>query len=193
MSDNNLISLAGLTQMGAGNYSVTGDRTTGTIDSVEPVSTPPSSIGFSGDLEVPSTVPAMTADEATEEHTKLAAMMADIDSKLGAMRFDVHTGNPTGFQAEGRARELLQIQRQSLENALQYLGHRALEQLPKRAERSGAADDALVAQAQREQNISALASTLDSNGKEIGRVRAAALIDEAMMKDRAAALVRGGR
>jgi hypothetical protein len=193
MSDSNTLTLVGLTMMGGANLRVTGDRETGTVTSVEPVSTPPSTVGFSGDVEAPTMVPAMTAHDATEQHLLLNSKIAALDARLNAQTFDANTGQPTGFKAaEGsRERDILQTERQSLDNALQYLMHRALEQLPKRAERNGAADDALVAQAQREQNISALADTQDSNGKPIGRVRAAQLVDEATQRALADRLVRG--
>jgi hypothetical protein len=193
MSDNSTLTLEGLAQMGAGNYRGSGDRTTGGITSVEPVSTPPSSVGFSGDVDRPTMVPAMTADEAAAEHTKLATMMADVDTKLAAQKFDPKTGKPTGYVAEGRERELLANQKQSFQNAIDYLGVRAKEMLPRRGAAQEAADQALIDGVQRERNIAALASERDSTGRELGRLRAAALIDEAMMKDRAAALVRGGR
>jgi hypothetical protein len=68
---------------------------------------------------------------------------------------------------------------------------RALEQLPKRAESLGVVDDGLVAAAQRERNIATLAETEDSNGKPLGRVAAARLIDEAAKRAMADRLVRG--
>jgi hypothetical protein len=183
-----------LPTMGGDSLRVEGDRTTFGITSVQQLSAAPSERAHAGTSEAPTTVPAITAEVATDQHLMLNSKIADLDSQLNAQNFDASTGKPTGYKAaEGsRERELLQLQRQSAHNALQYLGVRALEQLPKRAERIGAADDGLVAAAQRERNIATLAETEDSNGKPMGRVAAARLIDEAAKRAMADKLVRGG-
>jgi hypothetical protein len=186
------INLSDLASMGGNAIRVTGDRDTKGVASVEQLNTVQIESAFTGDV-APTTVPAMTADAATAEHELLTGKMADLDAKLNAKTFDPKTGLETGFQlAQGsRERELIQLQRQSMENALQYLGHRALQRLPQRAEALGRADDAMQAAAQRERNIATLADTQGADGKPIGRVAAARLIDEASQRALADRLVRG--
>jgi len=171
---------------------IEGDRTTGET-SVTQLATSAAARAHAGTLEAPTTVAAMTAEVATDQHSMLDKQIADLDAQLNAQTFDPSTGKPTGYKvAEAtRERELLQLQRQSKHNALQYLACRALEQLPKRAETNGSADDSLVAAAQRERNIAKLADTQDSSGKPIGRAAATKLIDAAAQRALADKLVRG--
>jgi hypothetical protein len=185
--------LLGVSTMGGDALRIEGDRTTGEIT----VTSPPASDttrAHAGGTEAPTTVAAMTAEVATDQHLMLNSKIADLDSQLNAQNFDPSSGRSTGYKAaEGsRERELLQLQRQSAHNALQYLGVRALEQLPKRAKRNGASDDSLVAAAQRERSIATLAESQDSSGKPIGRVAATKLVDAAAQRAMADKLVRGG-
>jgi hypothetical protein len=187
-----MIASSGPVQMGS-SLLVEGDRTTHDITSVTQRDTGiHSERATAGSTEEPTTVPAMTAAQATEEHLSLVGKIADLDSLLAAQTFDPNTGKVIGFKTpEGtRQRELLQIQRQSFDNALQYLGQRSLEQLPKRAASQGAADGSMQAAVQREQNITTLADTTGSNGRPIGRVAATRLIDEAAHRALADKLVR---
>jgi hypothetical protein len=184
--------LLNVSTMGGEALRIEGDRTTGE-SSVTPLLTSAAARAHAGTPEAPTMVAAMTAEVAADQHSMLDKQIADLDAQLNAQTFDPSTGTATGYKvAEGtRERELLQLQRQSKHNALQYLGHRALEQLPKRAERLGAADDALLAAAQREQNIATLAESQDSSGKAIGRAAATKLIDAAAQRALADRLVRG--
>jgi hypothetical protein len=86
---------------------------------------------FAGSTERPSMVAPMNAHDAEQQHLSINRQIAAIDEKLSAQTFDAKTGKPTGFTtAEGsRERTNLELQRQTLNNALQFLGHRALEQL----------------------------------------------------------------
>jgi hypothetical protein len=168
---------------------ISADRATGET-SMTSLPTPRSQVASSSGDVVPAS--EFTAALAIEQHLKLNDAIASIDSQLNAQTFDRNTGQPTGFKVtDGRERELLQLQKQSYQNAIDYLGQRALEQLPKRAERLGAVDDSLVAAAQRERNIATLAESQGSDGRPLGRTAATKLIDEAAQRALADRLVRG--
>jgi hypothetical protein len=168
---------------------ITADRTTGET-SMTTLPTPRSQVASSSGDVVPAS--EFTAAMATEQHLKLNEAIASIDSQLGAQIFDPNTGQPIGYKvADARQRELLQLQRQSYQNAIGYVGQRALEQLPKRAERLSAAGDSLVAAAQRERNIATLAESQGSEGRPLGRAAATKLIDAAAQRALADRLVRG--
>jgi hypothetical protein len=184
--------LLNVSTMGGDGLRIEDDRTTGE-SSVTQLSPSANQRTHAGTPEAPTMVAAMTAEVATDQHKMLDSQISDLDAQLNAQSFDANTGKSMGYKvAEGsRERELLQLQRQSKHNALQYLAVRAVEQLPKRAERLGAADDALLAAAQREQNIATLAESQDSSGKAIGRAAATKLIDAAAQRALADRLVRG--
>jgi hypothetical protein len=147
-----------------------------------------SDFGYSGDV-IPSAVATMAADEATAQHLKFNAKIASIEAQLSEQVFDQKTGKPLGFKVEGRDRFVLEMQRNQFVGELQYLGQRALEQLPQRAEHNAAIDDGIIAGVQRERNISAMANTLDASGKPIGRLQAMRLVDEAAKRSLAEKLV----
>jgi hypothetical protein len=141
----------------------------------------------SGDV---SPVQQFNGEMATEQHLLLAGKLSDIESQLAAVTYDTKTG-ATSPAVTGAERNILEMQKAQFANELQWLAHRAVDQLPK----VGIAKDAqaanLEAAAKRAANISALADAPDSTGKPVCRGRAAQRWDEAEHRALADRLVRG--
>ena len=176
-------------QMTSSNIRVTGDRTTMNLTSVQDLGSN-SLFGHSGSVETPSMTPAMTADDVASQHENLSAKLADFDAKLSAQKFDPKTGQSVGFRIEGRERELIELQKANMTNQLTWLHARAQEQLS-RPSRKDVANQETAERYGRELRIQALSATRGADGREIGCVAAARMIDAEIAKVKTEALVRG--
>jgi hypothetical protein len=173
--------------MGAPSLRISSDRTTGDT-TISTLPTAASQIASSSGDVVPVT--SFDAAMATQQHTLIAGKIADIEAQLAEVTYDPKTG-ATSPKIDGRARELLQIQAVQMANELQFVARHALDQLPKVGANKGAQSEDMIAGARRQAQITELSETKGSDGKAIGRVRAAQLIDEASQRALAEKLVRG--
>jgi hypothetical protein len=133
-------------------------------------------------------------------HNKaITALQARLDEKT----FDPRTGQAKGHSYEGEARRHLELQLNNRKAALDFTSlqraHQAAEARASKAAQRAAdnqpSDDttSLYEQARRESLIAQTAADIGPDGKPLGRVRATALVDDELNRERVAARVRASR
>jgi hypothetical protein len=202
MSDNNTSTPAAIPQLpsDASNLRVTmGDDTTPThVEFLDVADS--QQLSHSADVQQ-----FPTASEFTREIEGHNKFIADLQAKLAEQHFDPRTGQVKGHRYEGDARRHLELQLNNRLNALNFTSfnlsraHAAAER--RAAERAQAVADGqpdpgatqLAEQARREQLITATSSDIGADGRPIGRVKAAQLVDDELQREKVAARVRGSR
>jgi hypothetical protein len=139
--------------------------------------------------------------EIDGHHKAITALQARLDEKT----FDARTGHPKGHAYEGEARRHLELQLNNRKAALDFTSfnlqraHQAASaraaKAAQRAVDNQPSDDttSLYEQARRESLIAQTAADIGPDGKPLGRVKATALVDDALNKERVAARVRASR
>ena len=146
-----------------------------------------------------------TSEEFTNEIESHNKAIADLQAKLDEKSFDPRTGQVKGHSYEGDARRILEAQLNNRKAALGYTNfnlqraHQAAEgraakaaQLAKDNQPSEDTNS-LQEQARRELLISQTAADLGADSKPIGRVKATALVDAELQRERVAARVKAMR
>jgi hypothetical protein len=146
-----------------------------------------------------------SADEFTREIESHNKAIADMQAKLDEKHFDTRTGQTKGHRYEGEDRKRLEMQLTNRVNALNFTSfnlRRAHEAAEGRAAKAAqlAKDNqpsedtnSLHEQARRELLISQTSADIGADNKPIGRVKATALVDAELQRERVAARVKALR